>query len=228
MEKTTSFLGLLQSLDAFFPVGAFTLSNGLEDYVIRERITCIEDLEEYIHGFMCIFPYQDLVVASLAYRFAKEREQILYLDHLAAAMKVSSEVRGGSVRMCRRYIKAREAMQDLGEHLSWYQKMLQEQKAVGIHAVALGLYAAEQELQEALFLQMYGYSVLSAIVNNAVKLVPLSQMEGQRVLFEALGQLPDAAKKAGRIAMEELGISAGAYDLHCMNHEQLYSRQYIS
>lgn len=228
MDKTTAFLGLLQSLDAFFPVGAFTLSNGLEDYVLRERVTCIEDLEEYLHGFLCIFPYQDLGIASLAYRYAAEKEQILRLDHLAAAMKVSREVRGGSVRMCRRYIKAREAMQDLGEHLRWYQKMLQEQKVVGVHPVALGLYAAEQGIEEIQFLQMYGYSVLSAIVNNAVKLVPLSQMDGQRVLFEALGELPLASEKAAEVSLDELGVSAGAYELHCMNHEQLYSRQYIS
>ena len=36
---------------------------------------------------------------------------------------------------------------------------------------------------------MYGYSVISAIVNNAVKLVPLSQLGGQRILFEEMEKL---------------------------------------
>ena len=36
---------------------------------------------------------------------------------------------------------------------------------------------------------MYGYSVISAIVNNAVKLVPLSQLGGQRILFKEMEKL---------------------------------------
>ena len=55
-----NFLKLLQSVDAFFPIGAFTLSNGLEDYVLRERIETAEELSEYLKGFLQIFPYNDL------------------------------------------------------------------------------------------------------------------------------------------------------------------------
>ena len=75
---------------------------------------------------------------------------------------------------------------------------------------------------------MYGYSVLSSIINNAVKLVPLSQMEGQRILFEQLDVLEEAVLRAKQIRVEDLGVSGCAYDIHCMNHEYLYSRQYMS
>ncbi len=77
-------------------------------------------------------------------------------------------------------------------------------------------------------LSMYGYSVISAIVNNGVKLVPLSQMEGQKVLFQMLEGLEKAVERAGNVAMEELGVSGSAFEIHCMNHEYLYSRQYMS
>ena len=56
MTEDMGFLGMMQSLDAFFPVGAFTLSNGLEDYVLRDRIQNGKDLENYIQGFLQIFP----------------------------------------------------------------------------------------------------------------------------------------------------------------------------
>lgn len=77
-------------------------------------------------------------------------------------------------------------------------------------------------------LSMYGYSILSAIVNNGVKLVPLSQMDGQRVLFQALEGLENAVVRALHVKTEELGISGSAFEIHCMDHEQLYSRQYMS
>ena len=71
MTEDMGFLGMMQSLDAFFPVGAFTLSNGLEDYVLRDRIQNGKDLENYIQGFLQIFPYSDLGIVSLAYRNAR-------------------------------------------------------------------------------------------------------------------------------------------------------------
>ena len=75
---------------------------------------------------------------------------------------------------------------------------------------------------------MYGYNVISAIVNNAVKLVPLSQMAGQRILNEYFEKLESAVQIALHITPDQLGISGCAYEIHCMNREYLYSRQYMS
>lgn len=223
-----NFLKLLQSVDAFFPIGAFTLSNGLEDYVMRNKIRSEEDLMIYLKNFIAVFPYNDLGILSLAYRHADQKEQILHLDHIAGAMKSAREIRTGSVKMCSRYLKAREAIGDLSEGLAWYQKQVREKNALGFHPVALGIYAAELGFAQEELLVMYGYSVISAIVNNAVKLVPLSQLGGQRILFEEMEKLTEAAEKAMKTETEMLGVSGAAYEIHCMNHENLYSRQYMS
>ncbi|MGN0484933.1 MAG: urease accessory protein UreF [Lachnospiraceae bacterium] len=228
METNKPFLSLLQSVDAFFPIGTFTLSNGLEDYVLRDRIRTSEDLEEYLNGFLEIFPYNDLAAASLAYRHAKEEEFLLCLDATAAASKSVKEIRVGATRLCSRFLKAREAMKDLTPSLLWYQKQIQSDSAVGMYPIALGLYAADTKQEEETLLLLYGYSVLSSIVNNAVKLVPLSQLDGQRVLFESLEILQKKVKQAETITLEELGVSGACYELHCMNHAYLYSRQYMS
>lgn len=143
MTEDMGFLGMMQSLDAFFPVGAFTLSNGLEDYVLRDRIQNGKDLENYIQGFLQIFPYSDLGIVSLAYRNARSREAILELDAVGTVMKGASEVRNGSIRMGRRYMKARAAIGDSGEMLAWYQQCVQAGTASGLHSAAIGLYGAE-------------------------------------------------------------------------------------
>ena len=126
MKSRKNFLCMLQSIDAFFPIGAFTLSNGLEDYVMRDCITSCLELNEYIHGFLQIFPYNDLGLLSLAYREAEKPQMLLQLDHLAEAMKSAKEIRMGSVRMNSRYLKARAAMNDCSGILSWYQVQIQE------------------------------------------------------------------------------------------------------
>lgn len=228
MREQKNLLRMMQSVDAFFPIGAFTLSNGLEDYVIRERITSTQELREYLEGFLQIFPYNDLGIAALAYQFEDKPEHLLQLDALVNAMKSSKEVRNGSVKMCSRYLKAREAMEDCNGALKWYMEIIKEKKAVGFHSIAVGIYGASLGMTMEDLLSMYGYSVLSAIVNNGVKLVPLSQMEGQKELFQIMDKLEEAVQKAMSVKLEELGVSGSAFEIHCMNHEHLYSRQYMS
>lgn len=228
MENPKSLLSILQSVDAFFPIGAFTLSNGLEDYVVRERITNVVELQEYLEGFLEIFPYNDLGLLALAYQHAGEPEYLLKLDAIAGAMKSASEVRAGSIKMCSRYLKARVAMKDCDGTLRWYKEQIAQNKAAGFHPIALGIYAASVQIEEETLLEMYAYSVISAIVNNAVKLVPLSQMEGQKVLFEMLEELTPVVDLARKIDMKDLGMAGAACEIHCMNHERLYSRLYMS
>lgn len=228
MHNIESFLYIMQSVDAFFPVGSFTLSNGLEDYVVREYLTDSTDLRNYLKGFIQILPYNDLGIAAYAYTNFNKFDKILLLDHIAAASKTASEVRTGTNRVCSRYLKAREAMQDCGEQLEKYRIAVREEKAYGIFPIALGLYGAEIGVEYDTFLIMYGYSILSAIVNNAVKLVPLSQIDGQRILYECMGEMEIIINKAKNVSIEEIGVSGAAYEIHCMNHEKLYSRQYSS
>ncbi|MFV0527456.1 MAG: urease accessory protein UreF [Lachnospiraceae bacterium] len=228
MKNAKGFLSILQSVDALFPIGAFTLSNGLEDYVVRERICKGSDLSEYLRGFLKVFAYNDLGFASLAYRSAEQQEQILMLDALANAAKTSYEVRMGSIRMCSRFLKARDAMLDCGGALLWYKERITDKKAVGFHPIALGLYGAAAGIAEETLLYLYAYSVISGIVNHAVKLVPLSQMEGQRVLFEVLEELDAVVEDALNMEPDRLGVSGTASEIHSMNHERLQARQYMS
>lgn len=228
MNSAAAFLNILQSVDAFFPVGAFTLSNGLEDYVIGERLTGSDELRQYLEGFMQLFPYNDLGILSLAYTHYSDMQYITELDGIAAATKSACEVRTGTMRMCARYLKARKAMGDCRGQLEKYAEVIAKEEAFGIHAIALGIYGAEVKIGQDALLLMYGYSVLSAIVNNAVKLVPLSQTEGQKILYECMGGMESLAERAAHMDLTEIGISGATYEIHCMNHENLYSRQYSS
>lgn len=220
MDNTIGFMRIMQSVDAFFPIGAFTLSNGLENYVLEEWIKSPDDLEKYITGFLHSFPYQDLGMMHLAYENSEDKNYIMRLDETAGAMKIPQEVRNGSLRMGKRFVKALEKMDGNEIDMSWYSN--------GFHPIALGIYGKKCGIDEEQLLIMYGYGTLSAIVNNAVKLVPLSQMEGQRVLHDSFENLKKAVKKTLTITLDDIGVSAIANEIHCMRHERLYTRQYMS
>ena len=54
MTDTAGLMHILQICDSLFPVGAFTLSNGLETYVQHDIITSPKELEEYLHSYISV------------------------------------------------------------------------------------------------------------------------------------------------------------------------------
>lgn len=224
-----AFLNMMQAVDAFFPVGAFTLSNGLETYVQQEIFKTTADLERYLDDYLRLLPENDMGLMYLAWQFREEKEKLQQLDWLAEAAKPAKEIREGSQKVALRFLKAMEKMDGgLKGSLAWYYNEIREKKAEGSHPIVLGLYAGELSMNIEMALGMYGYSVMSAMVNNAVKLVPLSQMEGQRILNRYLPQLQEAVGQAMTAAMDQIGISGCAWDIRCMQHQWLYARLYMS
>ena len=108
-------LYMLQICDSLFPIGAFTLSNGLETYVQHGVVDSPETLAAYLADYLALAPYQELGVAALAMQYASEPENWRRLDQLYTACRAPMEVRQGSAKLCMRLIKARRADRTGGE-----------------------------------------------------------------------------------------------------------------
>lgn len=220
-------LQMFQVCDSLFPIGAFTLSNGLETFVCNGRLRTDEDLEQYINSMLQILPYNDAGVMVLACEHAGDWEYIKELDAVSLALKNPMEVRNGSKKLCSRFLKIWEKLRDY-KYLTNYQKLIQNKSCQGNHAIAVGLYVKEIGLSAKEGAAIYVYSLLTAMVTNAVKIVPLSQISGQRILNQAIEQIAFCVDEAASISMEDLGIGGTEFDLAAMNHEILYSRLYMS
>jgi urease accessory protein len=218
---------MLQVTDAFFPVGAFTQSNGLETYIQTGKIALPKQLEEYIKEYAAFLPYNDLGLFHLAYQSRNDLEEIIRLDHLCAAMKSSKEIKIGSKKMGIRFLKLQNSTQN-SPSLIKYNHEVMSGTADGYYPVAMGLFAADMEIEEEHALAMYAYGILSAIVNNGVKMIPLSQMDGQGILARSLKLVEECIAQTKAVDAEMLGISGFAYGLYCMQHECLYTRLYMS
>lgn len=226
IKDYNGFLHALQICDSLFPVGAYTLSNGLETYVQRDIITSPDGLEEYLNSYISILPYNELGACALSYK--ADEKQIIELDELYSACKTPVEVRIGSQRVASRFLKASENLYENCLKTKTYKKLIADGACNGHQCIAYGLYFSDcgVDLQEGLC--AYAYSICSAIVTNCVKLVPLSQLAGQRILAESIEKISLAADKARLISLDEIGVSGAGFDLRAMQHEKLYSRQYMS
>ena len=113
-------------------------------------------------------------------------------------------------------------------HLDAYAELIRAGQCLGLHAIAMGLFAADRApgLREAAV--TYCYSLLSALVVCAVKAVPVSQVAGQAALRDSFPDVVAAVDLAFTLEPGDLGVSGAYLDIAAMQHETLYSRLYMS
>lgn len=220
-------LYMLQICDSLFPIGAFTLSNGLETFVQRGLIDAVEPLEQYLTDYLAVAPYQELGAMALAMQNADDEAAWVSLDQLYTALRAPMEVRQGSAKLCMRLLKAAAQIAPLPV-LEAYRTHIRQGDFTGQHPIAVGLFAAGHGVNAQEALTVYGYSLLSGMTTHAAKCVPLRQLEAQRVLREHLPALLQAVQSALTTTQEDLGIGGAAFDILAMQHETLYSRLYMS
>lgn len=220
-------LYMLQICDSLFPIGAFTLSNGLETYVQRGAVNSPETLAAYLADYLALAPYQELGTAALAMQYASEPSRWQQLDRLYTAYRAPMEVRQGSARLCMRLIKAAEQIAPV-EPLRLYRSCIAAGDCTGQHPIAVGLFAAAHGIDAQEALPIYGYSLLSGLTTHAAKCVPLRQLDAQRVLRESFPALLHAVETALTVTEDDIGIGGAAFDIFSMQHETLYSRLYMS
>ncbi|MBT1173064.1 urease accessory protein UreF [Bifidobacterium sp. MA2] len=112
--------------------------------------------------------------------------------------------------------------------LDMYARLIDEGRCRGVHAIAMGLYAADHATDVRSAAVTYGYSLLSALTMCAAKAIPLSQYVGQVALHDSFPRLVRAVDIAMTLHPDDLGISGAYLDIAAMQHETLYSRLYMS
>lgn len=66
------------------------------------------------------------------------------------------------------------------------------------------------------------------MVTNAVKLVPLSQLSGQDILYKMQDVIQITVPQVLNLDRSLVGLCNIGFDIRCMEHERLYSRLYMS
>ena len=94
--------------------------------------------------------------------------------------------------------------------------------------IAYGSHCALSKISEDEALKAFLYSQISARVVTAVKLVPLSQSEGQKILHKLFTLFGEILEKVMQLSKEDLCRSSPQSEILSMQHEFLYTRLYMS
>lgn len=219
---------LLQIAGGSFPIGGFSQSYGLETYMSLNKINTCEEVRELIETYVTnILARNDLPLLISAYK-ACERNDYAAIDtinELALAVKITKESREASN-------KSGKAMMRIGKELVMDGKIdnfYSQKKHSGIaFNVAFAIIAKGLNTEIKNAVEAFAFNSVNGLVQAAIKLMPLGNVEGQKLLFQLLPTMESACSDAFEISPDEISSFAPAFDLASIEHENLTTRLYMS
>lgn len=216
---------LLQINDSAFPIGSYTQSFGLETYVLHGLIKNRDDAYKYLKALLHTqILYMDLLAIKLVYN-APNLQNVLHIESLMNAATSARETRQGMQKIGARFIKTVLAMNIT--HSKEFIAYSKESK-YPTHPSAYSIFCKTQNIEYDEALQSYIYSQTSNALTNCVKLIPLSQYDGQAILSMLHKEFDILCNRIVNLNIDDF-CNANAYnDIKAMQHEILHSRLYMS
>ncbi|MBB5227138.1 urease accessory protein UreF [Treponema ruminis] len=221
------FFELLQLNDAAFPIGSYTHSWGLETFVQKGIIRDSESAESYFRAELeSNFLTNDFLCVRLSYEAAEKSDwqELLEIDEIYNASRNAKEIREGSKKLAARFLKTVR----LWKNLNGGEENEENPCAPKHFPPVYGSHCALSKISELEALKAFLYSQISARVVTAVKLVPLSQSEGQKILHSLFALFGEILEKVMQLSKEDLCRSSPQSEILSMQHEFLYTRLYMS
>jgi urease accessory protein len=226
-ENGGALYRLMAWLSPAYPVGAFSYSSGIEWAVEAGDIKDAAMLQDWLtvvlrdgSGFC------DAVLFTHAHRAAstEDGKALRAVAELAAAFAPSKERHLETTAQGNAFIQATRA--------AWPCAALDRLKSVWdgavAYPVAVAVAAAGHGVALEPALAAYLQAVAANLVSAGVRLIPLGQTDGQRVLAALEPVVAATAQRALNVPLDDIGSAAFRADLATARHETQYTRLFRS
>lgn len=237
MNKITrAVLEVFQVCDSTFPIGTFNHSFGLENYLYCRKIKKAPQFRQWMYCyFHSQYRYGEGLLTLLCYRTLENEEEAIVLsqlvsyDDLLTKSTAARETRDAGKLIARQmYLLLQKMYGPSIPYLESYAQAVEAERAYGNPAIVFSLFAHTQALSAEEAFKMYGYSIASTLVQNAVRAVPLGQREGQVILKEVIGWIDELYGKTKNLPDSCLGANAPGLELAQILHETQPARLFMS
>ena len=231
MNSQFSIIRLLQLVSV--PVGAYSYSEGLETLVEINTINNEACLQKWLQNSLQFGATRlEAAVMVRAWRAVSvgDLAALGYWNAWATAAKETEELRLQSWQMGRSLVRLLQDI-ELPLQTKAIAPMQQLTETCGSNcnfAIAFGIAAVNLEIEEDAAVLGYLYSWAANLVNAGVKLIPLGQTVGQKLLLDLHSHISLAAQEVVRLEDDDLSSCSWGLALASMAHESQYTRLFRS
>ncbi|WP_029002867.1 urease accessory protein UreF [Azorhizobium doebereinerae] len=220
-------LALFAWLSPGFPVGAYAYSHALEWAAEAGDVTDEASLKSWLadlllHGF----GRADGILLCHAYAAgaAGDLAALAAVNARAVALAPSAELRLETSQQGRSFLDAVKA--------AWPRPGLDAAAAAlppdVAYPVAVGYAAVVHGVAQATVLEAFLFSVMQTLVSAALRLAPIGQTAGTRVVAGLMAPVQALAVDIPGLTLDDLGTATFRADLGSMRHETQYTRLFRS
>lgn len=215
---------LLQLVSPSLPTGAFNYSQGLETAIEAGWISDASSLNDWLEDIMKgSLAHVDVPILMRFYQASVDKDlgRIEDLCNLLLACRESRELREEEINRGRAVVSLLKGL-DLLPDPAWGAILARSQLAGFCLAAATWQITVEDVAQG------YVWSWLENQVLAGVKIVPLGQTAGQRILLGLSDTITEVVREGLALTDDEIGASSPALALISCFHETQYTRIYRS
>ena len=222
--SSMKLLRLLQLSSPQLPVGSYTFSQGLEWAVSTGWVANGQDfavwLTEQLSGPVTL---QELpILHRLQDAFARgNRPAVIFWSHFAVSCRETSELRAEERDRALAFFRVLQAL-SVADTDSWSSELTLTPLA------SVAFACSDWDIPVRQSLEAFAFTWLENQITAGIKLIPLGQSEGQRLLFELASAIPDAVGQALGVPDDHIGYSCASITEASCRHETQYSRLYRS
>ncbi|KAA9395815.1 urease accessory protein UreF [Haloarcula sp. CBA1130] len=216
--------------DSFLPVGTYTVSYGLEQFIQDDRVEDAADLESLLSTYLRqqVGP-AELVALRAAHAAATDGnlDGICRADQRLSAVTLAAEFRESAQQSGDRLLSLQTELRD-ETLLDRYVERVDADEAPGNYAVVLGVTTALAgvAVRDACLLCCHGF--ITGLLGAAQRLLSLGHTDAQRILDELRPVMTAAVDDSEKRGLDEMTPFAPLVDILAADHERAERRLFAS
>jgi len=222
LNKNEKILNLLRMSDSFFPMGSFTMSQGMEQ-IINENLLPKEKVAKIIDTYLDkVWKSFDMGIFYQAMEAAgkKDTELLKKIDEICYCSKLTEENRAATVKMGKSLMNATEF--DGGSIGKKYKDLIKTSTVYGTYPVALALASIHFKYKDLGALSLI-YVNLMEVTASLVRMGVIDYIEAQIILSHVVKSI-----QVKPVKLCDLHQSFPLVDIASMRHELSNSRMFMS